>query len=166
VGQADVRQRNGGDVVLDTGDRHAGRHPMRHVWARRAFAAPAGELWRLLVDPSTWPQWGPSVRAAELDDTELRLGSTGRVLTIIGLELPFEITAFEPGVRWAWQVGGAPATDHTVEVIEGDRCRVGFGVPWPAVPYLAVCRRALRRLDALVSDASNVGASPIEDRVS
>jgi hypothetical protein len=138
---------------------------MRHVWARREFAAPAGELWGLLVDPSTWPEWGPSVRAAELDDTELRLGSTGTVLTVVGLELPFEITAFEPAVRWAWKVGGAPATDHTVEAIDGDRCRVGFGVPWPAVPYLAVCRRALRGLDALVSDPSEVGASPIEDRV-
>ena len=68
---------------------------------------------------------------------------------MLGVRLSFEITAHEDGVRWAWTVAGVPATDHTVEALGAERCRVGFGVPWPAALYLVVCRVALRRLESL-----------------
>ena len=32
-----------------------------------------------------------------------------------------------------------------------DWCRVSFGAPWVAAPYLAVCRMALSRLDGLAT---------------
>lgn len=48
-------------------------------------------------------------------------------------------------------VAGVPATDHTVESLGPDRCRVSFGAPWVAVPYLAVCRLASSRLDGLAT---------------
>ena len=44
-----------------------------------------------------------------------------------------------------------PATDHTVEPMGPDGCRVGFGAPALAAPYLAVCRMALSRLDGLAT---------------
>ena len=71
--------------------------------------------------------------------------------TLLRVRLPFEITAHTDGTRWAWKVAGVPATDHTVQALGPERCRVGFGVPWPAAPYLAICRMALGRLESIAT---------------
>jgi hypothetical protein len=119
---------------------------MRMLWVSGDIDAPAGEVWGILVDPAAWALWGPSVRAAVVDGGVLRRGATGSVRTVLGITLPFEVTAFEPGRRWAWRVAGVAATDHRVEALGPDRCRVGFGVPWVAAPYLLVCRAAIIRI--------------------
>lgn len=106
----------------------------------------------MLVSPDLWPHWGPSVRRAHFDAPRLATGVTGTVTTVFGVELPFEITDHAESRRWAWKVAGVPATDHTVEPAGPGRCRVGFGVPWPAAAYLAVCHVALRRLDRLAGE--------------
>lgn len=112
--------------------------------------APAAVAWELLVDPARWPAWGPSVRGAVVDgDGVLRAGATGTLRTVLGLTLPFEVTVVEPGRRWAWTVAGVGATDHRVDPLGPGRCRVAFGVPWPAAAYLAVCRVAIGRIREL-----------------
>lgn len=126
---------------------------MRRCWTTKEIAAPAAVLWRLLVDTDRWPDWGPTVRAVELDARRLALGSRGRVQTAVGLWVPFEITRFEEGRAWSWKVGGVAATDHKVETVDDLRCRAGFGTPWVAAPYLGVCRLALGRLDTLARAA-------------
>lgn len=140
---------------------------MKYVRVSRRIEAPPEEVWRLLVDLDAWAVWGPSVQSVELDDSELRLGSTGTVRTVLGLTLPFEITDFEPGTSWSWSIGGIPATDHRVEPLEHGACRVRFGAPWPAAPYLAVCGVAIRRIDALATGCSapDPAASQLEHRV-
>lgn len=125
---------------------------MRRRWTTREIAAPASAVWDLLVDPDRWPAWGPSVRAVELDAPSLAKGTRGRVQTAIGVWVPFEITAYDESRAWSWEVVGVPATDHRVDVIDERRCRAGFGVPWIATPYLAVCAIALGRLDRLACD--------------
>lgn len=124
---------------------------MRLLWVHQDIDAPAATLWTLLADCHHWPRWGPTVRHATLDSAELDLGATGTVTTLGGIRLPFEVTAFEQGARWGWRVASIGATDHTVQPIDSQTCRVGFGVPWPAAPYLAVCKLALRRLDHLAT---------------
>lgn len=124
---------------------------MKQLWVRRDIDAPAAVLWELLVNPEHWSSWGPSVRTAVLDGRDMGRGSRGVVTTVAGLRLPFEITTYERRARWAWRVAGVPATEHTVESLGPDRCRVGFGAPWVVAPYLAVCRIALRRLDGLAT---------------
>jgi uncharacterized protein YndB with AHSA1/START domain len=122
---------------------------MEKLWVRRDIDAPQAVVWELLTDPKYWPEWGPSVRRAEVDDDRLRKGAKGKVTTVAGLDVPFEITEFDEGVRWSWKVAGVSATDHTVEPLGPARCRVAFGVPWPAAPYLAVCRLALERIESM-----------------
>jgi len=77
-------------------------------------------------------------------------GLRGRVRTRLGLSLPFEITAVEPGRAWRWRVAGVAATGHRVEPLGPMRCRVVFEVPRWAAPYALVCRAALRRLSRLL----------------
>jgi len=121
------------------------------LWAWHDVAAPAAVPWDLLTNVDRWPDWGPSVRAARLDTGPFGRGARGRVTTALGFDLPFEVTNFEPGRSWSWSVAGVPATDHRVESVGADACRVGFGVPAIAFPYLLVCRVALARIAELAS---------------
>ncbi len=117
----------------------------------RTMAVPPAAAWRVLTDLDAWPQWGPSVRRAELTDPgPLRLGSRGKVWTPFGVALPFEITEFDDGHAWAWKVAGVPATHHTVAPLAGG-CRVSFGVPMWAPVYLTVCALALKRIEGLAT---------------
>lgn len=116
------------------------------IWTWSEVAAPAPVAWRLLVDLARWPEWGPSVRSARLVSGVFGRGASGRVVTALGFEVPFEVTEFEDGRSWAWSVAGIPATGHRVEPLGEKACRVGFGVPAIAFPYLAVCRVALARI--------------------
>lgn len=123
------------------------QHRMLTV-ARDTTATPEA-AWRVLTDLDAWPDWGPTVRRGRLDQPgPLRLGVRGKVWTPGGVPLPFEVTEFEDGHVWAWKVAGVPATRHSVTVRDGG-CRVTFGVPPWAPPYLAVCALALDRIDRL-----------------
>lgn len=124
---------------------------MRRLWVWREIEAPTAVVWDLLTDIDRWPVWGPSVRSAALDTGVLGIGATGTVTTAVGARLSFEVTTFHAGERWGWRVAGVEATDHVVQPRGATRCRVGFGVPWPAAPYLAVCAVAMRRLDRLAA---------------
>lgn len=130
---------------------------MKKTWAHRDIDAPAEAVWAMLTDVDCWSEWGPTVSRAELDGCAFEAGATGTVTTVLGFGLPFEVTAFDEGRRWAWKVAGVPATDHTVQALGPERSRVGFGVPWLAAPYLAVCRVALERL-ASMAIASRVAS--------
>lgn len=112
----------------------------------RVIAAPASEMWRLLARPGRWPEWGPSVRAVECSDDEIRAGTRGRVRTPMGAWLPFTVTAVEPGRTWHWRVAGLAATGHRIEPVDDHHTRVVFEVPAWGFPYAVVCRAALRNL--------------------
>lgn len=73
------------------------------------------------------------------------------VTTVFGFDIPFQITDYDDGAPWAWKVAGIRATSHTVGPAGPGRCRVGFRVRWPAAPYLAVCRVALRRIESIAT---------------
>jgi len=90
------------------------------------------------------------VRGAVLDGrgTHLGPGSTGRVRTAVGVSLPFVVTDWELGHRWAWRVAGIPATGHRVEPLGADSCRAVIEVPLWAGAYAALCWVALGRLGA------------------
>ncbi|AYE95036.1 polyketide cyclase [Mycobacterium paragordonae] len=118
----------------------------------RFVAAPPQAAWDLLVDLDAWPQWGPSINGAQLDQPGRRLtaGATGTVRTALLVRVPFAVTEFEQGRCWAWKVAGIPATWHRVDP-EGDGARITLGVPRWAPAYLAVCELALRRMEKLLT---------------
>lgn len=128
--------------------------PPGTVSVSRDVSAPAETVWGLLVDLDAWPRWGPSVRRATLESGARQLGpgARGTVWTVAGVALPFAVTVFEPGRRWAWTVAGVPATDHRV-LAGPDGCRVTFDAPWWAAGYLAVCAVGLARIDRLARSA-------------
>jgi hypothetical protein len=109
-------------------------------------------VWDILVDLDAWPRWGLTVAAAEIEGGLLTLGTKGRVFTPVGVPLPFEITEFVPGVRWAWSVAGVPATKHGVDP-DGDGARVWMSAPVWAPAYLPVLAIALRRIEAMALSA-------------
>lgn len=127
----------------------------------RRIAAPAEDVWALLTDTGTWPDWGPSITAVEPAGIPagqvsgpasggLAPGSRGRVRTVLGAALPYTVTAVEPGRYWSWSVAGIPATGHRVVPQDGG-CLVTFTVPWWAPAYLPVCALALRRIERLAT---------------
>jgi Polyketide cyclase / dehydrase and lipid transport len=123
-------------------------------------AAPSELAWRELVELARWPEWGPTVRAARLDDGSERLyaGATGSVQTAPGIWLPFRVDEWtEAGPRrvWSWRVAGVPATEHWVTTTGPSSCRVGMSVPWWAPAYLGVVAIALRNIRRRAEDQAS-----------
>lgn len=118
------------------------------------MATPPAYAWNVLVDLDAWSDWGPTVSGAELDEPgPLSMGSTGKVITAVGVALPFRITEFQDGRMWGWTVAGVPATRHEV-VPHGHGCTVSFGVPLWAPAYLPVMALALPRIERLAKRTS------------
>jgi uncharacterized protein YndB with AHSA1/START domain len=116
----------------------------------RHIDAPADVVWRILTDLDAWPEWGPTVAGAELDDEAFEVRATGRVWTPVGVPLAFTITDVDPGRSWAWRVAGVPATHHGVEP-RGAGCRAWMSAPVWAPAYLPVLAVALRRIERMAA---------------
>jgi hypothetical protein len=122
-------------------------------------AAPRELAWRELIDLDRWPAWGPTVRAARLDDGARLLSAeaTGSVRTSVGVWLPFRVEDWcDDGARWSWswRVAGVPATEHSVTATGPSRCRVEMSVPLWAPAYLGVVGVALARIRRRAEDAA------------
>ena len=122
-------------------------------------AAPRELAWKQLTDLTRWPQWGPTVRGARLDDGSdvLYAGATGSVQTSVGLWLPFRVEHWrddESVSSWSWRVAGVPATGHTVTSEGPSRCRVEMTVPWFAPAYLGVVWVGLVKIRRLAETAA------------
>jgi uncharacterized protein YndB with AHSA1/START domain len=122
--------------------------------------APLDVVWDLLTDTQRWPEWGPSIRSVQSAERHIRSGSTGRVQTVVGVRLPYQVTEIDPGRSWDWRVAGLPSTGHEVDSIALDKCRVVFTVPWLLAPYAIVVKLALRRLATAASSASGIAPAP------
>lgn len=119
--------------------------------ATRTIEAPRARLWQLLTDTRLWPEWGPSIKAVSSTDTIICQGTRGSVeIALLPISMPFVITEFEPMSSWSWKVAGQQATTHTLQELDDRLCQVSFGIPSPLfLPYLAVCHRALKKIEAL-----------------
>ncbi|MFK8002224.1 MAG: SRPBCC family protein [Polyangiales bacterium] len=108
--------------------------------------ASAESVWAILADTRRWPEWGPSVTRVEHGPRMLHAQSRGRVRLPMGVWLPFQVTDFEVGRSFRWNVAGIPATGHRVLPLGRGRSRVVFEVPALAAPYALVCKFACRTI--------------------
>ena len=125
---------------------------MKSVCSRIVIDAPPSEVWKRLAEFRHWPEWGPSVRAVEVDGQVAAVaeGVTGRVQTVLRIWLPFEITSFEADRAWSFRVAGIAATGHRITPISPGRTAVEFSVPRHFAPYVRVLDRGLRNLKQLL----------------
>ncbi len=127
-----------------------------------AIDAPADLAWEQLIDLRWWPRWGPTVRAARLDDGSylLSAGATGAVEPLVGPWLSFRVDAWQVDADrrcWSWRVAGVPATEHVVVDLGPSQCRVEMTVPWWAASYLGVIAVALSRIRRYAEEAAGTG---------
>ena len=122
---------------------------MKRIVAGIDINADVNCVWDLLTRFEDWPAWGTTVTAVMSPRSRVAPGATGRVRTILGFWLPFEITDVVDGTSWHWKVAGVPATGHIIRRVGPGITRVEFTVPWPAAPYVVALRTSLRRLKRL-----------------
>lgn len=115
----------------------------------RTIDAPVDLVWRILVDTERWPQWGPSVVDVDYGQRWLEQGATGRVKTVLGVWLPFEVTVFEPLEYWFWNVAGMPATGHRLTTLSAQQSKLSFEFPALVFFYGLICNKALQNIDVL-----------------
>ncbi len=111
--------------------------------------APARDVWRIITDTDTWPEWGPSVQNVRCRNRFIESGSRGFVQTAFGFWVPFEISEFVYEKKWAWRIYGLKATGHRIEPVSHDTCRLIFDMPLVMAPYWFVCAIAVRRIRSL-----------------
>lgn len=126
---------------------------MKQLGTSLEIEAPLSVVWDLLTDFDHWPAWGTSIRRVDSAADRVAAGVTGRVQTIVGFWVPFEISDVEANDSWSWTVAGIPATGHFVSAVGSNRCRVQFTVAWALAPYLVVMRRSLGRLKRMAEQS-------------
>ena len=64
-------------------------------------AAPPEAVWVVWMDVSNWPTWDKGLKGARTE-APLALGTTGTIVPLSGPESQFKVTAFQPGVSYAF----------------------------------------------------------------
>lgn len=122
----------------------------------KLYNASPSSVWNVITDTVQWPRWGPTVKRVELAERFIRKGSRGRVLTAIGVWLPFEIVEYEHTWFWSWKVASLKATGHRIQTTASGDCSLWFDIPIMAAAYTPVCRMALDRIENLLSESTQL----------
>ena len=65
--------------------------------------APAALVWERYAKPALWSSWSPQISRVECADEVIRVGTKGVVHTIVGITVPFDVTAVDyDAMTWAW----------------------------------------------------------------
>jgi hypothetical protein len=126
--------------------------------------ASAKTLWSILTDTDQWLIWGPSIRHVQCSDSKIKKGSKGRVQTALGFWLSFEVTDYVHERYWSWRVMGIRATGHRIDPLTENRCLLAFEVPVFAMPYVAICAIAVRRIARIAEKRSSGDSKRLNKR--
>lgn len=124
----------------------------RRLCIARDIAVSPDRVWDVITDTTQWGRWGPSVFQVKCQQRRIQGGTHGRIKTLFGFWLPFEITSYEEGRYWSWRVGGVKATGHWVKEIGENKCRLFFDMPLWSAFYGVVCYYALRRIEKICTE--------------
>lgn len=112
--------------------------------------APAPEVWKVLVDVTSWPSWTESMTSVErLDQGRFALGSKAKIKQPGLPTATWEVTSFEPGKAFVWE-SRTPALQsvgsHRV-VPKGKSCTVHlrFATSGPLAGFFALFTSRLVR---------------------
>ncbi|MDJ0783446.1 MAG: hypothetical protein QNJ22_15830 [Desulfosarcinaceae bacterium] len=139
-----------GPLIVAVRPRDGNQHT-RWIGVWRDYTADVERIWTLITDTQQWPLWGPSLKAVRCQRRVIHAGVRGRVQTVVGIWLPFTVTAYCHLCSWDWRVGGITATGHEVATTPDGRRRLIFWVPLWAWPYAVVCWWALRRIQRVLA---------------
>jgi hypothetical protein len=115
------------------------------VECKLASARP--DVWKHLVDPTSWRHWWPGVKSASYGDSSRPYGiGTFREATIHGQKYQEYIVVWEEGRRWGYYIDRAsvPIARAQLECTELEDCGSGTRARW----ILAQDPRLLMRLVA------------------
>lgn len=143
------------------------RAPERTTAAREIAASPQ-EIWAVLADHGSWPEWFEAVKGVTVTGAASGVGAERRV-SLPGLQIDEEITVWDVGERYAFTATAMSraifkslAERITLEDLSGERTRVAYTQAfdpswWFRVPFKLVRRRFERDLrDALNGLAARV----------
>jgi len=114
---------------------------------------PADVAWQRYIVPDRWSMWSPQITGVDCADQVLTAGTTGRVRTLFGVSLPFEVLDLDHADRsWRWSVHGpfgVRLTLHHAVTATADGTTTNLTMHGPAVlvlGYAPLAQLALRRL--------------------
>jgi len=120
----------------------------------QVIRAPAANVWEVLINTHQWSTWGPSVKAVSCSQPFISAGVKGKIKTVLGTWINFEITSFDPLSYWHWKVAGIPATGHRLKKLDDISCELIFELPLIVFPYALICRQAINRIAQLAQDSN------------
>lgn len=88
-----------------------------------AIDAPAGEVWRTMIDVTRWPEFTPTMTSVlRLDDGPFGAGSRVRIKQPGMPALDWVVTELHPGTAFTWETTAAGVTiaaSHTIVPRDG-----------------------------------------------
>jgi hypothetical protein len=116
----------------------------------------ADAVWQRYLVPACWSTWAPHITGVDCTDQVITATTTGRVRTLFGLSLPFDVLDLDHAARsWRWSVHGPygmrMTLRHTVTATaEGSATDLAvYGPPVLVLGYAPVAQLALHRLVTL-----------------
>ena len=142
--------------------------------ASTEIAAAPGDVWAVLADHESWPEWFGVVKQVEVTGARSGVGARRRV-SLTGLTFDEEFVAWDVDERFGFTVVAASrglfesiSERITIDDLGGGRSRVTYTQAfapsrWFALPFKLMIRQFRRNLDtALDGLARRVGESTAE----
>ncbi|TCK27385.1 SRPBCC family protein [Pseudonocardia endophytica] len=101
------------------------------ITVERHVDADAEQLWAVVADPASWPEWTASMTSVQLLDGRLEVGARARVVQPGLPPSLWTVTELVPGESFVWATTSGGVTtvgSHLVRKRDGGRSRIELGL--------------------------------------